>query len=153
RVYTFGFSTGARSDDAGTTWSSCALLPTVPGGFSLALGLAVDPTDADTVYVALYSGPLAKSTDGCASFTLLPAPLNVPGNLGWSVAVDPTNTQHVLVSTFGALFESFDGGLNWADSGAGNYSNLVRVANDGTVFASADARLLRRGPGDAFFSL
>lgn len=152
RVYTFGFTSGARSDDAGATWSSCAAPPTVPGGLSLAMGLAVDPGDEDTVYVSLYSGPLAKSSDGCASFTLLPSPLNFPGDLGWSVAVDPTNTQRVFLSTFGGLFESLDGGLSWASTNIGSSSNLVRVADDGTVFASANGRLLRRPPGDPFFS-
>src|SRR5262249_12491617 len=76
RVYVFGVRSGARSNDGGGTWSSCTPLPTVPEGVSLAMAVAVDPADEDTVYVGLYSGPLAKSTDGCASFTLLPSPFN-----------------------------------------------------------------------------
>jgi hypothetical protein len=58
------------------------------------------------------------------------------------IAIDPTNSQNVLVSSDQGMMKSTDGGLNWSQSIAGLYDrNILSLAADnsrgGAVFAGA----------------
>jgi photosystem II stability/assembly factor-like uncharacterized protein len=82
------------------------------GTFRGRLGaVAVDPTNADVVYIATWDTGrgLFKSTDGGNTFTSL----GQPGNFG-SIAIDPGRPRTVYAgSRAGGVLRSSDGGATW----------------------------------------
>jgi hypothetical protein len=109
-----------RSEDGGRNWVAASEgLPKDSNGSLNAQSLAVDPTDADLVYVGTGWGPfhgngVYKSVDGGASW----ASAN-RGMIDYSItalAVDPANPQIVYAGGDGGeLFKSTDGGATWGD--------------------------------------
>ena len=107
-----------RSDDGGQNWLAVNEgLPKDSNGSLNAQSLAVDPTDANVVYLGTGWRPfngngVYKSTDGGAKW----APAN-RGMIDYSItalAVDPANPQIVYAGGFeGELFKSTDGGTTW----------------------------------------
>jgi photosystem II stability/assembly factor-like uncharacterized protein len=72
-------------------------------------GFAVDPTNANVMYVAMRDG-LFKSTDAGESWKPVGKGLK---DLA-AVAVNPKRSSEVYVSTMaGAIFRSLDGGTTW----------------------------------------
>jgi len=108
-----------RSDDGGQNWMAINTgLPQDGDSFNVQ-SLAVDPTDANVVYLGtgwkpFHGNGVYKSTDGGMTW----APAN-RGMIDYSItalAVDPTNPQIVYAGTFdGELFKSSDGGETWND--------------------------------------
>jgi photosystem II stability/assembly factor-like uncharacterized protein len=85
------------------------------------LDVAVDPTDAQTLYAAATTGTF-KTTDGGASW----APLTElsEGMLVRTVAVSPEDPQYLLVGVEGiGVFVSDDGGRTWREGVAGLQPN------------------------------
>ncbi len=85
--------------------------------------LAVDPTNADVVYLGAAEGGVWKTTDGGSTWT--PLLDNQPSLAVGSIAVDPSNPGTIYVGTgeenfnydayFGAgILKSMDGGATWA---------------------------------------
>jgi len=110
----------ARSDDGGYTWLPFGEgLPQDESGEIYALSLAIDPTDANVIYLGTggWVGQgygVFKSTDGGETWS--------PANRGMldyrisALAVDPTNPQTVYAGgDSGELFKSTDGGQSWQD--------------------------------------
>lgn len=121
-----------KSVDAGLTWAPLS------GGLPLTErsrpGLAVDPTDADHVFVTFAGAGLSfdgiyETTDGGASWTELPAPgldPNFQGNFAWyfgKIAINPFNPQDIWLLGVYSL-RSQDGGATW------DYSNSFDVHAD-----------------------
>ncbi len=72
-------------------------------------GLAVDPTNSNTMYVAMRDG-LFKSTDAGDSWKRVASELK---NLA-AVTVNPKNPGEIYVATAeGKIFASSDGGVKW----------------------------------------
>ncbi len=100
----------ARSDDGGATWSLtnlpiglAALPPDSSGWF-----VRVDPTDAQTVYLA-EAGSLLETADGGQTWN----PLAAAGSLA-DLAIDPRQPQHLYgVRSDGTAVASADGGQTW----------------------------------------
>jgi uncharacterized repeat protein (TIGR01451 family) len=93
-----------RSDDAGVTWSAA----NAQIADNIIWSIAVDPTDARTVYVGANSF-LWKTTNGGSSWTQLSSlPL-----LATALAVDPDNHRIVYASSTSAVSRSIDGGATW----------------------------------------
>ena len=109
-----------RSADGGNNWLAVNEgLPRDDNGLLNAQSLAMDPSDANTVYLGTGWGPfhgngVFKSTDGGG--TWLPAN---QGMLDYSItalAVDPFNPTTVYAGgSEGELFKSADGGQTWND--------------------------------------
>jgi photosystem II stability/assembly factor-like uncharacterized protein len=101
------------SHDGGATWGRAVDDNT--RDLSI-IDLAVDPTDAQTVYIATFEG-LFRTTDGGQSWEMLPAPTE-----GYTrvVAVDPSDPQHIVIGLerIGA-YVSTDGGTAWEAGFAG----------------------------------
>ena len=121
----------AKSTDGGVHWAAAGTgitpLNSITSPYT-ALGIAA--SSPSTLYASIgnTSNPVAlyKSTDGGTSWTTLAAP-DYTGNAyaygsgsgeqGWyddTVAVDPTNPNHVLAGGE-TVVESTDGGATWAD--------------------------------------
>lgn len=97
------------STDGGRTWTVASK------GYTGAQvrDVAVDPAAAGRVFVAARSG-LFVSTDGGDEWVGLSYPL--AASLEWYVvAVDPTDSQHVLAANnwSGVILQSHDGGWGW----------------------------------------
>src|SRR6185436_17833595 len=100
-----------RSDDAGGRWRLAH--KGLPPGVS---ALAVDPSDARTVYAGLGvlqqegATSLYKTVDGGASWLPLSG---VSGQQVSDIAVDPHDPSRLLVAGTTRLFRSVDGGATW----------------------------------------
>ncbi|HSN86932.1 MAG TPA: hypothetical protein VL025_09250, partial [Thermoanaerobaculia bacterium] len=77
--------------------------------------LALAPSDPWTVYAALESYGVARSTDGGASWTWTSRP--GPGSIN-SLAVDPRSSRTVYAGTDHGLFKSTNAGRAWLPSGS-----------------------------------
>ncbi len=110
-----------RTDDAGVTWAQAGA--SLPGDF---LGLTTDaaPSDASRIYLSGfvvgsgsdYSGAIARSVDGGASWEVLPIPGSGNKSGPYLAAIDPTDpdTLYVrLASEIGTLHVSHDAGDTW----------------------------------------
>jgi len=129
-----GFSNGVEAT-AGTDINDASVTPLnagaglgfwkpagPPGGISD--GLSIDPTNANILYSHSYLGPVSKSTDGGASWTLLTSLLDPPHNGSSSaVAIDPSNPSTLIVGRVSYddngsyLIKSTDGGASWTGIG------------------------------------
>jgi photosystem II stability/assembly factor-like uncharacterized protein len=100
-----------KSSDGGATWTG-PMLQDIP-----VTSIAVDPTDADTVYAGTFRQNVFKSTDGGATWTQLSG-----GLYNWVVAslvVDPDAPATICMATHapspgsGGVFRRTDGGATW----------------------------------------
>ena len=125
------------SADGGDQWSSLNDVLT----FSSIHAFAADPSDPNVAYAGVWGGGTWKTSDGGASWTLLPeAPVSAA-----ALAVDPDDSQTVYATdrTQPVLWQSADGGQHWwRRFHAGSaYSRLQTLAIDphhaDTVYVSA----------------
>jgi PKD repeat protein len=88
--------------------------------------VAIDPANGARAFVTLagFSGAkLYRTTTGGGTWSALGAGLpNIPAN---AVAIDPLNTQRLFVGTDIGVYESLDGGANFAPMGIGMPAGLV----------------------------
>ena len=132
-----------KTFDGGDTWR-----PLFDRELSLAIGepmgVAIDPTDADVVYVGTsgrgrvsiqQQAGVFKSTDGGATWVQLGSgyPASNTGNatqlanfLINAIIVDPAQPSSVYLGSSAGVWISNDGGLNWTQvNGAGDARSLV----------------------------
>lgn len=143
-----------------------------PSGTASRIDFALAPSNAQVCYAYVAEGGgvnFYKTTDGGASWTLLPKPVDADGGIGnditrtqyWydmSIAVDPNNPNHFYVGGVD-LFKSSNGGTSWQQvthwyGGFGfqyahadqhivlfepGNSAVVYFGNDGGVFRSSNA--------------
>jgi hypothetical protein len=158
-----------KSTDGGSTWSQTALIQIGVGT------ITIDPQNSAVVYAASAPasqfgtrtalgnhGGLWKSTDGGATFTLLPlisGAIEPENNVGANafvnfLIVDPAHSQTVYAvtgsggtSVGGAapIFKSTDGGATWQASGSGIHASLTGFAmdpgNSSTLYATTPSLL------------
>jgi photosystem II stability/assembly factor-like uncharacterized protein len=147
-----------RSDDSGVNWTSV-----LDNQINFSIGaLALDPTDANTIYcgtgeansaVDTYDGSgLYRSTDGGGSWDYLG--LAETRRIG-RVAVDPSNADRIFVAGMGTqfstnpdrgLYRSEDGGANWAkvlfvNDSTGCADVVINPAHPETVYCSTWERV------------
>ncbi|MEM9593333.1 MAG: hypothetical protein AAGD06_03680, partial [Acidobacteriota bacterium] len=129
--------------------------------------VAIDPNNSNVVYAGTgdwaaadqFSAGIMKSTDAGATWTQLGADVFTPfsptvpaGGNRWSnqniktVAVDPNDSQTVLVGTRYDLYLSNDGGATWDICGFGaNYTNPGGSGTPGPINRISDIYLDSRG--------
>lgn len=138
-LYAAGTGGVFRSDDNGATWKHTAA-PTTE-----VRALAADPSNGDIVYAGSWNadGGVFKSTDGGTTWAGLANGLPERAGIA-SLAVDPTNPQHVAAATYWyGVYVSSDGGASWklaADAmplTARQRLDDVDFAPDGTLYASS----------------
>jgi len=101
------------SRDGGQTW--------IPSNVGLGKGtvgtIAIDPTNSDVVYAALFDqGGVYKSTDGGRTWTAANQGINLDGAWNWTglVYLDPTDSSHLYYSgSTNGFYHSDDGGATW----------------------------------------
>jgi len=97
-------------------------------------------------------GGIFKSTDGGATWTVLPAtvpPANTNSNT-WSavgdLGADPTNPNRIYATTDGGLRRTDDGGLTWINpvpsTVASGRSTDLAVASDGSIWFNSGERMI-----------
>jgi photosystem II stability/assembly factor-like uncharacterized protein len=143
-----------KSIDGGSSWTN------IGNGLPGAYALAVDPTNADAVYVAVADPP------GSKIFKLTPdmdqwrqLPISFPaGAIVSSLAIDPV-TPFMVYATYyvdapndslaeAGMFKSIDGGETWmAVQNPPPYANLPWAVNALAIDPSAPRRIYAAGPG------
>jgi photosystem II stability/assembly factor-like uncharacterized protein len=122
-----------KSENAGDTWK------TVDN--TQASCIAIDPTDAASVYVGSHTGML-KTVDGGKTWFRIEEGLDLPAS-GYvlAVAIDPHFTNVVYCGTINAgVFKSVDSGAHWVNMSEGI---------DSTLTGRKDIRALIVDPTDA----
>ncbi len=131
-----------RSDDGGATWVRKLFSSDSTG----AIDLAIDPSDPNTVYAALWerirtasyrraggwSSALYKSTDGGESWHILenglPAPAPDIGRIGIAVAPSAPSTVYAIYADdpgyFAGVYKSTNAGASWSRVSDGALSDL-----------------------------
>lgn len=128
-VYAGGGTGIFKSVDHGNTW-----VRTNP---SSASRLAIAQSDPATLY-AVFTAGLAKTADGGGSWSWVTG--SIPFDSDYygfsygfeisSMAVDPSNSDHVVVANYGGLFATRDGGASWHSFTAQDPSALAIDAAD-----------------------
>jgi photosystem II stability/assembly factor-like uncharacterized protein len=94
----------SKSSDGGATWRRSGL------GRTPVLAVAVDPSEAGTLYAGTNAG-LLKSTDAGATWRRLHGALD--GARVGALAIDPEHHRTVFAGTDNGVFWTTDGGLTW----------------------------------------
>ena len=117
----------ARSLDNGATWTLSAIASATEGS----VGIAVNPHDCDDYYALQGNEGPRHTRDGGATFS---APL-VEGlqlvTAGWfpgSLAIDPDDPTHLILSTHGAFYTSHDSGEHWSVLPVTVFMNVTGLA-------------------------
>jgi len=144
-----------RSDDAGETWSDCALPE--PYVYSL----AVSPADG-AVYAGTEPSRLFRSRDGAGTWEELEALQAIPSRPSWSfpprpwtshvrwIAPDPHRAERLLVGIeLGGLMLSEDGGATFSDHRPGAQRDVHGLA----WHPHATGRAYEAAGGGAAFSV
>jgi photosystem II stability/assembly factor-like uncharacterized protein len=116
-----------RSTDGGWTWIEIKIRD---DNLSYATAAALDPVNANTIYVAGYTpayvAVLYKSTDGGANWTLIASP-SATTRLS-SIVVDPNSPNTIYAGTeTGGIYKSTNGGSSW--------TSLANAPRDGKCIA------------------
>jgi len=147
-----------KSIDGGSSWVN--LFDNFPQiGVS---GIAVDPNNSQTIYIATgdddaadsYSVGVFKSTDGGNSWNetgLNPSNSNV--NLLMSeITIDPTNSNTIWASTSVGLQKSTNGGTTWEVKRGGNIQDFKLKPNDSnTIYAVTSNTFVKSTDGGNSF--
>ena len=113
----------ARTTNAGITWE-----PPSSGLTLIVLSVAVDPTDAATMYAATFSSGVFKSTDGGDTW----AHTGPDGVIVFHIAVDPMVHTTIYASTSLGVMRSDDAGATWRLAGQ-DTPYIITVATDPAV--------------------
>jgi len=115
-----------RSDDAGTHWTRCEGLLDLASSAEWSFPprpethhvrwIAVHPTDADRLWVAIEAGALVSTPDGGQTWTdrVAGGPYDTH-----ELAVHPGAPEHLYSAAGDGYFESLDGGRTWASPAEG----------------------------------
>jgi photosystem II stability/assembly factor-like uncharacterized protein len=99
-----------KSTDGGRTWQNMGF--NCPGYYSgIPIGMAVDPTDPNIVYLNSYDGGVYKSTNGAESW--FPASKGYTGAKIFDLSLHPNDPLTIYAVGRCGTFKSNDGGENW----------------------------------------
>ncbi len=152
-----------RSDNSGVTWTFCSGWTPVAGGQANLIGgtdplIAVDPQNADVVYVATTNNGLFVTTNGGTNWTSLsPATIATAtaDRRAYCICFDPTSafsggrTQGIYVSCDGTgVYHSSNAGSSWTlTTGTPTTHIQMAVSSTGVVWLTANdggAQLLHK---------
>ena len=144
-----------RSDDAGLTWDDLAALRTAPmhetwrfpapGHEPHVKTIAVDPRDADIIYVGIEQGALLKSVDGGQTWADIDEFVDYDHFVYkdiHQVLLRPSNPDEVYITTGLGIFHSTNCGANWTQLTSSEFrigypdQLLFAPGNDRRMFVS-----------------
>lgn len=180
RIYLFFNDRMYRSDNKGVTFTRLPAFVTAAsnandGYRDTGYKVAVDPANADVIYVGTRDDGLRRSLDGGATWTTItdiPVGLHARdsnGNVtdagaGVSILFDRKSglaggrTGTLYVGSWkNGIWQSRDGGTSWSQIADGNASpqHLARgdIAADGTLFVADESGRLWKRPGSGWLDL
>lgn len=119
--------------------------------------VAIDPSNANTIYIGAPAGGIWKSTNNGTTWTPLSDELPQIGVSG--IVVDPTNSNVIYIATGDkdasdtysvGVLKSTDGGLNWnttglSFTGTGNFAGdlIIHPTNNQIILCATSAGLYR----------
>jgi photosystem II stability/assembly factor-like uncharacterized protein len=118
------------STDGGDTWRSSN---SEVDGKSVCL--AVDPHDPLKLYVGTWYSGVYRSNDGGSTWQPINTGLPSPWAVFRSIAIDPSDTQHIYLGVAGQVYQSTNGGDSWDQVG-------------GALTATSDANRIAIAPTD-----
>ncbi|GAB5416837.1 MAG: T9SS type A sorting domain-containing protein [Crocinitomicaceae bacterium] len=141
RMYA-GYDNVWRSDDVKSPAAN-AIVWTQISSFSTTSDIrvmSVAPSNSDVLYIGKGNSTerFLKSTNataGSPTWTNLTANLPVNSNLK-SIAIDPTDEDHLFIAISNDIYESTDGGLNWT-----NYSGTLPNISLNTIVIDANGTI------------
>ena len=102
-----------RSTDGGVTWTGLSNPPIASGDYLE--GVAVSPTNANTITEVYYSGSVYQSTDGGTTFTALPTlQQSSPCGPAWDAPVTGSPDGSIYIGTYSGICKSTNGGASWS---------------------------------------
>lgn len=118
-----------KSVDGGDNWGKSN---SVVDGSSVCL--AVDPSNPQKLYVGSWYSGMYRSLDGGSTWQAINQGFPTIWAVFRSVAIDPTDTQHVYVGVGGQVYESTNGGDSWSQVGdtLTTERDVYRIAIDPT---------------------
>src|SRR5207253_7853224 len=144
-LYTTSGVSPSKSTDGGVTWNPTNLANNFSGvGFSRH-GIAVDPTNENTVYVGTTRASdsaceVWKSTDGGATFQ----GTGLPVSSAIALAIAPSNSNIIYAGMYNGftngVYKSLNGGTSWAPTnmpGHQVWALAVDPTNANVVYAGA----------------
>jgi hypothetical protein len=127
-----------KSTDRGAHWTQINGNLPVNGSFwPLIFGVAVDPFQPTTLYIATYGNGVFRSTDAGTTWT--PASSGMRSAYASCLSIRAGPPERLYAGTLGGgIYRSPDGGQTWTQASAGINLSLVSalVADPGTVYAS-----------------
>src|SRR5260221_3233001 len=142
----------------GTVWAPIGPSPIAQGGSpvnGLVSAIAVNPANANVIYIGTAGGGAWRSDDGGATwFPLFDRQLSLAVGEPGALAIDPNNTDVVYLGTSArvaaqpqaGLFKSSDGGPGWIRLGFGHSPGHTGQA---TPFVHPRVKFNFVGPADA----
>ncbi|MBX7222524.1 MAG: IPT/TIG domain-containing protein [Blastocatellia bacterium] len=132
-----------KSTNAGATWTTANTgLPAQ----KLVDGIAIDPHDANRVFVGTYDGKMFRSTDGGANWNLL---ASFPSaSLPAGILVDPRQPETLFIGfRNNGIYKSINGGASWSwvSAAAFTYTNSLTFAPDNpdVIYETAGTQVFR----------
>lgn len=144
-----------KSTNNGSTWASIS-----DGLANLGVsGVAIHPTDNQTIYSLTGDGPgvistlwpsihnvgVMKTTNGGTSWQSTNLPLTAPNaSRGHRLLMDPVNPDYLLIATSTGIYYTDDGGANWDMRQSGEFRSMeYKPGNPTTVYASTPTAFYR----------
>ncbi|MBT8234796.1 MAG: thrombospondin type 3 repeat-containing protein [Bacteroidia bacterium] len=146
-----------KSTDAGSNWTNL-FDDFLQIGVS---GIAIDPNDSNTIYIATgdddaadsYSIGVFKSTDGGASWAatgLNPSNTTVATTMN-EITIDPTNSDIIWVGTSDGLYKTVDAGITWEVKSILPITDFkLKPGDPNTVYAVTNSAFYRSTDGENF---
>ncbi|MFM1930857.1 MAG: hypothetical protein RL226_160 [Bacteroidota bacterium] len=146
-----------KTVNSGNTWTlmNTDLLASI--GVS---DIAIDPTDANTLYIATgdgdagdtYSLGILKSTDGGSTWASTGLNWNVTQTRRISrLIIHPTNSNILIAATSNGMYRTTNGGASWVQTLSGNFKDVEwRTDNPNTVFCTGDSDNFFRSTDNGF---
>lgn len=108
-----------QSTDGGVTWTALSNPPIASGDYLE--GVAVSPTDANTITEVYYSGSVYQSTDGGTTFSALPTlQQSSPCGPAWDAPVTGSPDGSIYIGTYSGICKSTNNGESWSVLSASN---------------------------------
>ncbi|MBI3290429.1 hypothetical protein HYZ78_03475, partial [Candidatus Microgenomates bacterium] len=141
-----------KSEDGGNSWKE------MDEGFdhdedTAIHDITIDPKNTNIIYVSTTRHEsekgigVYKSVDGGRTWTSSNGGLSGDNSLSVNaLAINPQNTNELVIATFGGLYRSDDGGASWKKTASASSFDVEYVIDDpNTVYASTDDGVLASG--------